>query len=201
MGGSMRSASSAKARVIGVCLCALLFTAGGLAAAVRQSAPTEAEYGPLMTEIRFTVGDAELHVDSRYWPETREDLDKLVPMFEQVEAFWTARGTDDAVGFAQQALAALNDLGDAAVGQNLASARGDHRSTGHLPVLSRESSGANRRRLPDQVGLLSGPCHEYGMHRRPNAAVFVHGPPRSRVRQTFSLQRSLRCGNLSVVGT
>jgi cytochrome c556 len=44
-------------------------------------------------------------------------------MFEQVEAFWTARGTDDAVGFAQQALAALNDLGDAAVGQNLAGAR------------------------------------------------------------------------------
>ena len=123
MGGSMRRASSAKARVIGVCLCALLLTAGGFAAAVRQSAPTEAEYGPLMTEIRFTVGDAELHVDSRYWPETREDLDKLVPMFEQVEAFWTARGTDDAVGFAQQALAALNDLGDAAVGQNLAGAR------------------------------------------------------------------------------
>ena len=74
----MRRASSAKARVIGVCLCALLLTAGGFAAAVRQSAPTEAEYGPLMTEIRFTVGDAELHVDSRYWPETREDLDKLV---------------------------------------------------------------------------------------------------------------------------
>ena len=104
-------------------LCVALLTGSSWAVAALQSVPTEEEYGALMTEIRFTVGDVELHVDSRYWPETREDLDKLVPMFEQVEAFWTARGADDAVGFATQALAALNDLGDAAVGQDLGGAR------------------------------------------------------------------------------
>ena len=118
----MGRSSSVRARCIGVGVCVSLLTVGSLVGA-RQSVPTEEEYGPLMIEIRFTVGDAELHVDSRYWPETREDLDKLVPMFEQVEAFWAARGTDEAVGFATEALAALNDLGDAAVNQNLEGAR------------------------------------------------------------------------------
>ena len=110
-------------RLLMASVCVALLTGSGLAVGARQSVPSEEEYGPLMTEIRFTVGDAELHVDSRYWPETREDLDRLVPMFEQVEAFWAARGTDDAVEFATAALAALNDLGDAAVAQNVAGAR------------------------------------------------------------------------------
>ena len=118
----MRCSRSDTARFLGVCLCASLLT-GGLVVGARQSAPTEEEYGALMTEIRFTVGDAEGHADSRYWPELGEDLDKLIPMFRQVEAFWTARGTDDAVGFATQALAALSELGDATVDHNPGAAR------------------------------------------------------------------------------
>ena len=119
----MRRSRSDNARVIGAGLCVSLLAAGGLAIGARQSAPTEEEYGPLMIEIRFTVGDADLHVDARYWPELGEDLDKLIPMFRQVEAFWTARGTDDAVGFVQQALAALNDLSDATADQDRGGAR------------------------------------------------------------------------------
>ena len=119
----MRRSRSDSARCIGVGLCLSLLTTSALGISARQSAPTEEEYGALMTEIRFTVGDADLHVDARYWPELGEDLDKLIPMFRQVEAFWTARGTDAAVGFAQQALAALTDLSDATVDQNRGGAR------------------------------------------------------------------------------
>ena len=39
-----------------------------------QSTMTEEEYGAAMTEINFIVGDAELHIDARYWPELFEDL-------------------------------------------------------------------------------------------------------------------------------
>jgi hypothetical protein len=118
----MRRTRSAQTRLIGIALCFAILTAGGKAVA-RQTVPTDEEYGPLMTEIRFTVGDADLHVDARYWPELGEDLDKLIPMFRQVEAFWSQRGTDDAVGFAQQSLVVLDDLGDATVEQNRGAAR------------------------------------------------------------------------------
>ena len=111
----MRRSPSDDARFVGVCLCVWLLAA---VVGARQSVPTEEEYGPLMTEIRFTVGDAELHVDARYWPELGEDLDKLMPMFRQVEAFWTARGTDDAVGFAKETIAAFTELSAAAIDQN-----------------------------------------------------------------------------------
>ena len=111
----MRRSLSDNARLIGVCLSVWLLAA---VVGARQAAPTEEEYGPLMTEIRFTVGDADLHVDARYWPELGEDLDKLMPMFRQVEAFWTARGTDEAVGFAKETIAALNELSAAAIDQN-----------------------------------------------------------------------------------
>ncbi|MCH7749247.1 MAG: hypothetical protein IH939_14250 [Acidobacteria bacterium] len=119
----MHRTRSANARFIGAGLCVLLLTAGGLAVGALQSAPTEEEYGALMTEIRFTVGDAEQHVDARYWPELGEDLERLIPMFRQVEAFWTARGTDDAVGFAGEALAALNALEEAGAAMSVGAAR------------------------------------------------------------------------------
>ena len=119
----MRRSRSATTRFIGAGLCLSLLAASGLALVARQSAPTEEEYGPLMTEIRFIVGDADLHVDARYWPELGEDLDKLLPMLRQVEAFWTARGTDGAVGLAKETIAAFNELSAAAIDQNRGGAR------------------------------------------------------------------------------
>ena len=85
-----------------------------LPAGALQSAMTEEEYGAAMTEINFIVGDAELHIDARYWPELFEDLGKLRTQFEQVEAFWTARGTDEAAGFARQVIEGLSPIGTAA---------------------------------------------------------------------------------------
>lgn len=112
---------SATVRFVGVSLGAALLTVGGMAA--RQAAPTEEEYAPLMIEIRFTVNDAEQHADSRYWPEIMEDVRRLIPMFEQVQAFWTARDNDEAAGFVTQAIAAVNELDLAASEMDLGATR------------------------------------------------------------------------------
>ena len=87
---------------------------GGLRGAALQSVPTEMELDATMKEIRLTLGDAEGHIGSRYWPETEEDGQRLAAMFEQVEAFWTARETERAAGIAADAIAASRALTAAA---------------------------------------------------------------------------------------
>ena len=104
-------------------VCALAMVAGGAGVAAGQEALTEETYGPTMSEIRLIVGDAELHVDARYWPELGEDLDKLFPMFRQIEAFWTGRGNDDAVAKTGVTLEALREIGAAGIAMDQGSAR------------------------------------------------------------------------------
>lgn len=98
-------------RMVAAMSAALVFTPP---AGASQSAMTEEEYGAAMTEINFLVGDAELHIDARYWPELSEDLGKLRTQFEQVEAFWAARGSEEAAGFARQVLEGLPPIRTAA---------------------------------------------------------------------------------------
>ena len=98
-------------RMVAAMSAALVFT---LPAGAAQSAMTEEEYGAAMTEINFLVGDAELHIDARYWPELSEDLGKLRTQFEQVEAFWAARDSEEAAGFARQVLEGLPPIRTAA---------------------------------------------------------------------------------------
>ena len=93
-----------------------------------QEPLTEEELSPLMTEVRFIVQDAELHIDARYWPDLGEDLDKLFPMFRRVEAFWEARGTESAVGFTQEAIEALREIGAAGIAMEQGPARAGIRS-------------------------------------------------------------------------
>lgn len=95
----------------------------GVGPATAQDALTEEDYGPLMTEVRFIVGDAELHIDASYWPDLGEDLDKLFPMFRQIEAFWLARGNDGAAGLAQDAIAAIREIGEAGIAMEQGPAR------------------------------------------------------------------------------
>jgi hypothetical protein len=79
----------------------------GLPIAALQPAMTEEDYGKAMTEVQRLVGDANQHVDSDYWPDLQEDLQKLRARFNAVEKFWTARETPAAVGFAQSAIQAI----------------------------------------------------------------------------------------------
>jgi cytochrome c553 len=126
----MRRSRSHRARFIGLSLGVVLVVlmGAGPMATPRQAELTEEEYGPMMTEIRFIVGDAELHVDARYWPDLGEDLDKLFPMFRQIEAFWTARGNDGALAFTQEALVILKEIGDAGIAMEQGPARASIRT-------------------------------------------------------------------------
>ena len=83
-----------------------------------QDIANEADYAKSMTEIRFLMGDANQHVDARYWPELADDVSKLKAQFEAVEAFWTARGTDAAVALAQEAIGKLEPVLAAADNKN-----------------------------------------------------------------------------------
>ena len=106
----MRWSGAKGALVFGVCAA---LAAGGLAAAAQEPL-TEETYDPALSEIRLILGDAELHVDARYWPELGEDLEKLFGMFRQIEEFWTERGNDDAVARALASIERLRDIGAAA---------------------------------------------------------------------------------------
>ncbi len=104
----------------------------GLRVGALQTAPTETEYDAAMKEIRLSLGDAEGHVDARYWPETEEDGAALAELFEQVQAFWEARDTAAAVEIAGAAIAASRALRAAAAQNDFDAARsafGDLRGT------------------------------------------------------------------------
>ncbi|HAK56028.1 MAG: hypothetical protein QF463_15280 [Vicinamibacterales bacterium] len=107
-------------------------------AGARQEALTEAEYDATMKELRLTVGDAEQHIDSRYWPETEEDGDRLAAMFEQVQGFWSARDVEAAATLAAAGVTASRALSLAA---------------------SRNEYDATREALSEIRGTC-GPCHQ-----------------------------------------
>ena len=64
---------------------------------------TEDEYDAAMNEIRMSAGDADGHIDARYFPELEEDGQGLASLFGQVEAFWTARNAEAAAEVARSA--------------------------------------------------------------------------------------------------
>ena len=86
----------------------------GVQAWAFQTTMTDEEYEAAMKEIRLTVLDSQGHIDARYWPELERQVGRLETFFGQVETFWSARGSDAAVGFAQDALQALAGLSTAA---------------------------------------------------------------------------------------
>ena len=75
--------------LVGLGVVAMVMT--GTVVGALQDQLTEEEYGPTMSEVRLLVGDAELHIDSFYWPELGEDLDKMFPMFRQMEVLGRPR--------------------------------------------------------------------------------------------------------------
>lgn len=84
---------------------------------------TEGTYGPMMGEVRLLVADVSQYIDNRYWPELGEALDKLFPEFRRMEAFWTARGNNGAVGIVGEGIAALRELGQAGVAMEVGPAQ------------------------------------------------------------------------------
>lgn len=94
-----------------------------LPVAALQSDMTEEDYGKAMTTIQSLVGEAELHIDTGYWPDLQGDLQGIRRQFNAVEAFWTTRGTTEAVGFVQSAIEAIRTAQAAADEQDDQAAR------------------------------------------------------------------------------
>ena len=86
----------------------------GLRGGALQSSMTEDEYDAAMKRIRMTAGDADGHIDARYFPELEESGQALASLFGQVEAFWTARNTEAAAEIARTALTATEAMTAAA---------------------------------------------------------------------------------------
>lgn len=83
-------------------------------AALQPPAMTEEDYGTTMTAIGASVGDANQHIDSGYWPDLQEDMQKIRRRLDTVEQFWTTRGTTAAVKLAQSAIQGVRSVQAAA---------------------------------------------------------------------------------------
>ena len=75
-----------------------------------QAVLTEADFSAAMEEIDYVTGDAELHIDAKYWGDLGTDTDALKSLLEQIQKFWMAREVQGAVDFVEQALVATAAL-------------------------------------------------------------------------------------------
>jgi hypothetical protein len=71
---------------------------------------TEADFAAAMEEMDYVTGDAELHIDAKYWGDLGTDTDAMKALLEQVRTFWAAREVQGAIDFTEQALAANSAL-------------------------------------------------------------------------------------------
>ena len=75
-----------------------------------QAVLTEADFSAAMEEIDYVTGDAELHIDAKYWGDLGTDTDALKSLLEQIQKFWMAREVQGAVDFVEQAQQKWPDL-------------------------------------------------------------------------------------------
>ena len=76
-----------------------------------------------MTEVRFLLGDAGLHIDCSILARTQRRRREVEGPVDAVEAFWAARGTDDAVAFIQASLEKLRPIEAAADAMDIGAAQ------------------------------------------------------------------------------
>ena len=88
------------------------FTLGAVRSSVeyQEAIVTEADFAAAMEEMDYVSGDAELHIDAKYWGDLGTDTDAMKVLLEQVRTFWVAREVRGAIDFTEQALAATAAL-------------------------------------------------------------------------------------------
>ena len=87
------------------------------------TALNEENYVSVLREIDFTVGDAELHMDQKYWGDLGTDSDALKALMEQIKAFWQEQNSSSGVEHSSQALVAISQLSRASGQENDSEAR------------------------------------------------------------------------------
>jgi len=85
--------------------------------------PSETDYNSILQEINFSVGDAELHIDQRYWGDLGTDSDVLKTLTEQIKAFWEKQNSSSGMELSSQALIAISQLSRASGRENDSEAR------------------------------------------------------------------------------
>ena len=83
----------------------------------------EEDYVSVIREIDFTVGDAELHIDQKYWGDLGTDSDALKALMEQIKAFWQEQNSSSGIEHSSQALVAISQLSRASGQENDSEAR------------------------------------------------------------------------------
>ena len=107
-----------------VTLAAVLLTAGGLLA------QSDADYQGYMKAVAASNGAMGKALAAKNGSMAAAEAEKLVGLFKQVEAFWQARNTADAVNFARQAGAAAGAVAKSASAGSLDQAMADAKGVG-----------------------------------------------------------------------
>jgi mono/diheme cytochrome c family protein len=125
-------------------LSAVLFVIGVVAALAAENPPES--YVKLMKDTNAAMQSLRGHVQAKDYAGMTGDAAALKRLFADVEAFWTARKADDAIGFARTAGKAASALEAAAATKN----------DDALATAARTVNGtcmgchtAHRERLPD----------------------------------------------------
>ncbi len=84
---------------------------------------SEEDYVSIVREIDFTVGDAELHIDQKYWGDLGTDSDALKALVGEIQVFWQEQNNSSGIKHSSQALKAISQLSRASGQENDSEAR------------------------------------------------------------------------------
>jgi cytochrome c556 len=120
----------------------------GLAGAIsiRAAEKPPESYVKLMKDTNTAAQALRGHVQAKDYDATAADAAALKKLFADTEAFWVARKTDDAIGFAKAGGKAADDLAAAAKGKN---EEGVATAARALNGTCMGCHTAHRERLPD----------------------------------------------------
>ena len=132
--------------------CAAIMTAALTAASLSLASPaaqrkeiSEADYEKIMKEVLPTYQSLRKNLDGKMTAEATKDAKRLQELFKDVEGFWAARKTEDAIGFAKSAAAGAETASKAVAANDFAKALEAHKS---LQGTCKSCHDAHRERLP-----------------------------------------------------
>ncbi|MFN8007697.1 MAG: hypothetical protein U0V70_11845 [Terriglobia bacterium] len=109
-------------------------------------AEAEKSLGPTMKEILGSVTALKKDLDAKNGAEAEKESKKLEGLFKDVEKFWAARKTEDAVKFSKDSQKEAAEVGKAAKAGNFEKALTAH---GEIGKNCQGCHTAHREKLPD----------------------------------------------------
>ncbi len=103
-------------------------------------------YEQVMKEVGAACTSLKKNLDAKMSPEAARDAEKLAALFQEVEAFWTKKNVQDAIGFAQNAQAGAKETFRASHASNL---EGATAAFGNLTKNCKSCHDAHREKLGD----------------------------------------------------